>query len=132
MEKLKKRGFAVMNLEKRRALAQKGGRAAHEKGVAHEFSREEAQKAGERGGRVVSQNRAHMAEIGRKGARSALRGSVPATDEAVITPEVQDIAKPEKDNPPEFVSVTKGDSETAMRREDHTQIDSLFDQSPEE
>ena len=39
-----------MNPEKQRTIAQKGGRAAHEKGVAYEFSREKAQEAGERGG----------------------------------------------------------------------------------
>jgi uncharacterized protein len=94
MAEHKKRGFATMNPEKQRAIAQQGGRAAHKKGVAHEFSREEAQKAGERGGLVVSQNRAHMAEIGRKGARSAQRGSSSTIDAPVPTPETRDLVKP--------------------------------------
>jgi general stress protein YciG len=34
-----KRGFASMDAEKQREIASKGGKAAHEKGTAHEFSR---------------------------------------------------------------------------------------------
>src|SRR5881397_3569641 len=61
------RGFASMNREKQREIASKGGRAAHSKGTAHEFSPDEAREAGRKGGQVVSRNRAHMAAIGRKG-----------------------------------------------------------------
>ena len=61
------RGFAAMDEAKQRQIASKGGKAAHEKGTAHEFTRDEAQKAGKKGGEVVSQNRQHMAQIGRKG-----------------------------------------------------------------
>jgi hypothetical protein len=61
------RGFAAMDRDKQRSIASKGGRAAHEKGTAHEFTPEEARNAGKKGGEVVSQNRKHMAEIGRKG-----------------------------------------------------------------
>ena len=32
-----KRGFAAMSKEKQREIASKGGRAAHQKGTAHEF-----------------------------------------------------------------------------------------------
>ena len=35
-----KRGFASMDAEKQRKIASKGGRAAHEKGTAHEFTPE--------------------------------------------------------------------------------------------
>lgn len=62
-----KRGFASMDLERQREIARKGGRAAHAKGTAHEFSSEEARAAGRKGGQTVSQNREHMAKIGRKG-----------------------------------------------------------------
>ena len=48
----------------------KGGQAAHQKGTAHEFDSEEARRAGQKGGEVVSRNRAHMADIGRKGGES--------------------------------------------------------------
>src|SRR5215510_8226818 len=62
-----KRGFAAMSPEKQRAIASKGGQAAHHKGTAHEFTPEEAREAGRLGGKTVGENRAHMAAIGRKG-----------------------------------------------------------------
>ena len=62
-----RRGFASMDPEKQREIASKGGKAAHEKGRAHEFTSEEAREAGRKGGQAVSRNRAHMAEIGRQG-----------------------------------------------------------------
>ena len=45
-----KRGFASMDAEKQRMIASKGGKAAHEKGTAHEFTSEEARQAGRKGG----------------------------------------------------------------------------------
>ncbi len=61
------RGFAAMDENKQRDIASAGGRAAHEKGTAHEFDSAEAREAGRKGGEAVSENREHMAEIGRKG-----------------------------------------------------------------
>ncbi len=61
------RGFASMDEERQREIASKGGKAAHAKGTAHEFTPEEAREAGRKGGIAVSQNRSHMAAIGRKG-----------------------------------------------------------------
>ena len=46
------RGFASMDEEKQRQIASKGGKAAHEKGTAHEFSHEEAVAAGKKGGQA--------------------------------------------------------------------------------
>lgn len=46
------RGFASMNPEKQREIARKGGRAAHEKGTAHEFTSAEAKIAGRKGGKM--------------------------------------------------------------------------------
>jgi hypothetical protein len=40
------RGFASMDPEQQREIAAEGGRAAHEKGTAHEFTSEEARRAG--------------------------------------------------------------------------------------
>lgn len=71
MGEQRKRGFAAMSPEKQRAIARKGGQVAHGKGTAHEFSPEEARRAGQLGGRAVSANREHMAAIGRKGGNSA-------------------------------------------------------------
>ncbi|MGE8258875.1 MAG: KGG domain-containing protein [Stenotrophomonas sp.] len=64
------RGFASMDEDKQREISAKGGRAAHESGNAHEFSSEEAREAGRKGGEAVSQDRQHMADIGREGGQS--------------------------------------------------------------
>lgn len=61
------RGFASMDEDKQRAIAAKGGRAAHASGNAHEFSSAEARVAGRKGGEAISRNRQHMAAIGREG-----------------------------------------------------------------
>ena len=61
------RGFASMDSSTQRAIARKGGRAAHVKGTAHKFTPEEARRAGRKGGEIVSRDTAHMALIGRKG-----------------------------------------------------------------
>jgi uncharacterized protein len=66
-----KRGFAAMDKDAQRAIASKGGRAAHARGTAHEFTSEEAAQAGRKGGRAVSRDRRHMAEIGRRGGKAA-------------------------------------------------------------
>lgn len=46
------RGFAAMDAEKQREIARKGGKAAHEQGVAHEWSSQEAREAGKKGGQA--------------------------------------------------------------------------------
>ena len=68
------RGFAAMDEEKQREIASKGGRAAHEKGTAHEFTTDEAREAGRKGGQAVSRDRDHMAEIGRTGGKQSRGG----------------------------------------------------------
>ena len=65
------RGFASMNSERQREIARKGGKAAHEKGTAHEFTSDEARAAGRKGGERVSADRSHMSRIGRLGGRSS-------------------------------------------------------------
>ena len=44
------RGFASMDRAKQREIASKGGKAAHQKGTAHEWTSEEARDAGRKGG----------------------------------------------------------------------------------
>ena len=44
------RGFASMDRSKQREIASKGGKAAHQKGTAHEWTSEEAREAGRKGG----------------------------------------------------------------------------------
>jgi len=56
-----RRGFAAMSEENQRRIASLGGKAAHAKGTAHEFTSEEARAAGRLGG-LASQKR-HQAEI---------------------------------------------------------------------
>ena len=68
-----RRGFALMDPERQREIARKGGKAAHEKGTAHQFTPDEAREAGRKGGMVVSQQREHMVEIGRNGGRARRR-----------------------------------------------------------
>ena len=68
------RGFASMDPEQQRLIASKGGKAAHQLGVAHEFNSEEAREAGRKGGEAVSRDREHMAAIGRKGGEASRGG----------------------------------------------------------
>jgi hypothetical protein len=75
-----RRGFASMDPSRQREIASKGGRAAHAKGTAHEWSSDEARVAGQKGGVAVSRDRAHMAAIGREGGESRSRASRAARD----------------------------------------------------
>jgi general stress protein YciG len=70
MANTSKRGFASMDTAKQREIASKGGKAAHAKGTAHEFTSDEARVAGRKGGEAVSRDRAHMSAIGREGGHS--------------------------------------------------------------
>ena len=47
-----KKGFAALSPERRREISSKGGKRAHELGVGHTFSREEARLAGSKGGKA--------------------------------------------------------------------------------
>jgi general stress protein YciG len=70
-----KRGFASMDADKQREIASKGGKAAHQKGTAHEFTSEEAREAGRKGGETTSKDREFMAEIGRVGGKKSHKKS---------------------------------------------------------
>jgi len=74
------RGFASMDPDKQKEIASKGGKAAHAKGTAHEFSSEEAREAGRKGGKAAhAKGTAHefsseeAREAGRKGGQSTQR-----------------------------------------------------------
>ena len=58
-----------MDRERQREIARKGGRAAHQKGTAHEFTTDEARAAGRKGGERVIADRDHMSRIGRLGGK---------------------------------------------------------------
>lgn len=47
-----RQGFASMKPEEQRKIASKGGKAAHAKGTAHEWTSEEAKVAGRKGGQA--------------------------------------------------------------------------------
>ena len=51
------RGFASMDPQRQREIASEGGRAAHERGTAHEFTSEEAREAGRKCGQARAENR---------------------------------------------------------------------------
>jgi general stress protein YciG len=51
------RGFASMDRVKQREIASKGGKAAHQKGTAHEWTSEEAREAGRKGGMASHRRR---------------------------------------------------------------------------
>jgi general stress protein YciG len=59
---IKDRGFASMDRDRQRQIASKGGRAAHEKGTAHEWTSEEAREAGRRGGLKSHRSRSEPSE----------------------------------------------------------------------
>ena len=75
------RGFASMDPERQRQIASEGGRAAHEKGTAHEFTSEEAREAGRKGGMARSANRS-KASVG-----SSLSESESPSSDLPSTPE---------------------------------------------
>jgi general stress protein YciG len=103
-EKLR-RGFASMDLEKRRVIASKGGKAAHEKGRAHEFTPEEAREAGRKGGHVAHEKgTAHRftseeaRAAGRKGgqkSRARLAPVAPAAEQPLAIPAFSQQAVPQ-------------------------------------
>ena len=70
------RGFASMDPARQREIASKGGKAAHEKGTAHEFDSKEARAAGQRAhekGTAHEFSSEEAREAGRKGGKSSRR-----------------------------------------------------------
>ena len=61
-ERKERRGFASMTPEKQREIASKGGRAAHQKGTAHEWTSEEARSAGRKGGQISRGGRGRLVD----------------------------------------------------------------------
>ena len=64
------RGFASMDRAKQREIASKGGKAAHQKGTAHEWTSEEARDAGRKGG-IASHKRRREMQQPNEGGNSA-------------------------------------------------------------
>jgi len=76
-----KRGFANMDPNRVKAIASKGGKSAHAKGTAYKFDPAKASEYGRQGGLATSKDRAHMAEIGRKGAKVRNEGDCTPSNE---------------------------------------------------
>jgi uncharacterized protein len=58
------RGFASMDRAKQREIASKGGKAAHQKGTAHEWTSEEAREAGRKGGMASHRRKQEARDTG--------------------------------------------------------------------
>ena len=65
------RGFASMDRAKQREIASKGGKAAHQKGTAHEWTSEEARDAGRKGGIASHRRRREQMGLGGSSAETA-------------------------------------------------------------
>lgn len=72
------RGFASMDPQRQREIASEGGRAAHERGTAHEFTSEEAREAGRKGGQARAENRSARQKASSSASESS--GSQGASD----------------------------------------------------
>ena len=75
------RGFASMDRAKQREIASKGGKAAHQKGTAHEWTSEEAREAGRKGGMASHRRRKEMMDQGGDMSASPM-GATEATERA--------------------------------------------------
>lgn len=60
---IENRGFASMDRAKQREIARKGGKAAHEKGTAHEWTSDEARQAGRKGGLISSKRKRQVEPV---------------------------------------------------------------------
>jgi len=54
-----------MDKQRQREIASKGGKAAHQKGTAHQFTSDEARVAGRKGGEASRARRAELSGTGR-------------------------------------------------------------------
>jgi len=80
------RGFASMDRAKQREIASKGGKAAHQKGTAHEWTSEEARDAGRKGGLAShKRRREQMLASGSSAGTSDDRSNMSDRDEADST-----------------------------------------------
>lgn len=75
------RGFASMDRAKQREIASKGGKAAHQKGTAHEWTSEEARDAGRKGGIASHQRRREQAATTQGGNASTSRNEAGDRDD---------------------------------------------------
>ena len=77
------RGFASMDRQKQREIASKGGKAAHAKGTAHEWTSEEAREAGRKGGMASHRRRKEISDDSPQGSGAASASDMPGQDEQI-------------------------------------------------
>jgi len=82
-----------MSPEKQREIASKGGRAAHQKGTAHEWTPEEARTAGRKGGQISRGGR------GRLGPEGRTMMSQPSEEREISEDESRPFSEPEPIRP---------------------------------
>jgi hypothetical protein len=78
-----------MSPEKQREIASKGGRAAHEKGTAHEWTADEARSAGRRGGQVSRGGRGRLIPSNTPSPMSPQTTETPANSERFTATRVE-------------------------------------------
>ena len=83
------RGFAGMDPERQRQISSQGGKAAHQKGTAHEFDSNEAREAGRKGGMVSG---------GRRRAREQAQQGRPSTEPERESSERESESESENEN----------------------------------
>jgi general stress protein YciG len=63
MPEKQRKGFAAMDPARQREIARKGGKAAHERGTAHEWTKAEAGQAGKKGGKISRGGRGRLPAV---------------------------------------------------------------------
>ena len=79
------RGFASMDRAKQREIASKGGKAAHQKGTAHEWTSEEARDAGRKGG--IASHRRRREQMGTTSGQDMAEGGPGEAESNMTAPE---------------------------------------------
>ena len=81
------RGFASMERIKQREIASKGGKAAHQKGTAHEWTSEEAREAGRKGG--MASHRRKQEQQDQQDQQSAVTSTTTGDEQMVGSEEIR-------------------------------------------
>jgi general stress protein YciG len=81
------RGFASMERIKQREIASKGGKAAHQKGTAHEWTSEEAREAGRKGG--MASHRRKQEQQDQQDQQNAVASNMSGGEQMVSSEEIR-------------------------------------------
>jgi general stress protein YciG len=84
------RGFASMDRGKQKEIASRGGKAAHQKGTAHEWTSEEARQAGRKGGMASHRRKQESGEPSQDAAGPDPGAGGPSADQSVSVAEVDE------------------------------------------